>query len=59
MKSLLAKKKKKKNRTALLFDSWVTFTSPCPVEKKKYGRKGEREEESQLASLSNRLVHIP
>lgn len=56
MKSLLAKKKKK---TALLFDSWVTFTSPCPVEKKKYGRKGEREEESQLASLSNRLVHIP
>lgn len=56
MKSLLAKLKKKKK--ALLFDSWVTFTSPCPVGEKKRMEGREREEESQLHSFSNRQLLI-
>lgn len=57
MKSLLAKLKKKK---ALLFDSWVTFTSPCPVGgKKKDGRKGEGGRKSTGIIFKQAVAHIP
>lgn len=50
----------KKKKAALLIDSWVTFTSPCPIKKKKKdGRKGEGGRKPTGIIFKQAVVHIP